>query len=326
VPAPWLTKPSPKRFSIVASPKKGGLGRGLGALIPGSTRDEAEPAVQKAPPQQHPAVEMPSTMGERLVHLDPSTIESNPQQPRRVFREEALEELAASIKQDGVQEPVLVRQVEGRYELVSGERRVRASIMADVSPIPAIVRDVSDRDMLKLGLIENIQREDLNSIETAQAYDKLIAEFGWTQEELAAEVGKKRATVTNTLRLLNLPQDVQDAVGEGQISMGHARALLALSNAHSQSLLCKKIVKEGLSVRQVEQLTSKTGNAGGSKGGTATPAVLDPNLQMVETNLRRRLGTKVSLRPSGENKGKIEIEYYNLEDLERIIDSLGGRH
>ena len=306
----------------MASAKKGGLGRGLGALIPGSTKED-----EAAPPASSPSPAPPAEVeveGDRLIRLDPSAIEPNPKQPRRSFNEDALQELADSIRQDGVQEPVIVRKVDNRYELVSGERRVRASIMANVETIPAVCREVSDRDMLKLGLIENIQREDLNAIETAQAYTHLIDEFGWTQEELAAEVGKKRATVTNTLRLLNLPEDVRQAVAEGAISMGHARAILAIPNAHSQSLVCRKIVNEGLSVRQVEKMATESGAKTKNKTKKAPPAI-DPNLQQVESDLRRRLGTKVTLRSTGAGRGKIEIEYYNLDDLERIIDSLRGR-
>jgi ParB family chromosome partitioning protein len=295
----------------VAKPKKGGLGRGLGALI--QPAKEEDPAVALGGD-----VAAASSEVDRLLDLDPAAIQRNPKQPRQTFDEEGLQELSQSIRQDGVLEPVIVRRVDDHYELVSGERRVRASIMADLDRVPAICREVSDKDMLKLGLIENIQREDLNAIEAARAYDQLIEQFGWTQEELADAVGKKRSSVANTLRLLNLPGDVQESVASGSISMGHARALLAYPHARTQSAVCKKIIAQGLSVRQVEKLA-----AAKSPSKPSTPVVKDPNIQSVESKLRRRLGTKVNIKSSGENQGKIEIEYYNLEDLERILDTLG---
>lgn len=289
--------------------KKGGLGRGLGALISGPSRDDGDVAVPEL---------MEPGEGARVLELDPHAIKPNPRQPRVTFNEDALEELAESIKRDGVFEPVIVRKTGDSYELVSGERRVRASIMAGLKTVPAICRDVSDSDMLKLGLIENIQREDLNSIELAEAYQALIDEFSWTQEELADQVGKKRTTVTNTLRLLNLPQDVQQAVARGAISMGHARALLALPTAKEQSAACRMILEKDLSVRQAEKLASPPQH----KEHSTPPR--DPNISALEDELRRSLGTRVILRTQGKDKskGKIEIEYYTLDDLERILDLL----
>lgn len=294
----------------MASPKKRGLGRGLSALI--STPESA--------PQAHPEAAEATAARERLVHLDPREVRPNPKQPRVQFSEEALEELAASIRQDGVQEPVIVRQAGGGYELVSGERRVRASVMADLETIPAIVRDVSDRDMLKLGLIENLQREDLNPIELATAYQGLIDEFHWTQEELGQQVGKRRSTVTNTLRLLELGPIAQDALAAGDITMGHAKALLAIEAPVEQAKLCRKIVKEGLSVRQAEKLASPKPPDSGKK-----PAAKDPNLVSLEDDLRRSLGTKVAIKPASGGRGKIEIDYFNLDELERILSRLRSR-
>jgi ParB family chromosome partitioning protein len=300
----------------VANMKKKGLGRGLSALIGGAPDPDALEKLQA----ETPAVEAPGAAapegGLQLVFLDPSTVEPNPMQPRKAFDETALEELAESIQRDGVQEPVIVRKNGDRYELVSGERRVRASIMAGLEKVPAVVRDVSDADMLKLGLIENIQREDLNAIELAQAYQRLIDEFAWTQEELAAQVGKKRATVTNTLRLLHLPAEVQARVADGSITMGHARALLALPTPAAQSAACRKIIEEGLSVRQTEKLASPPDAK--KKDAKAAPPK-DPHLGSLEDEMRRRFGTRVYVRSTGQNKGKIEIEYYNLDDLERIL-------
>jgi ParB family chromosome partitioning protein len=307
----------------VGSDRKKGLGRGLGALISSNNKafDDAPAAVKEAPAPAAPPVPQTLPDGTRLLLLDPTTLKPNPKQPRHVFREEALEELSESIRRDGVQEPVLVRQVGDEFELISGERRVRASIMADLREVPAICRNVSDQDMLKLGLIENIQREDLNAMEAAQAYQQLQEEFGWTQEQLATEVGKKRATVANMLRLLNLPEVVQEQVADGSITMGHARALLALPTASQQIAAARRIIKEGLSVRQAEKL------AEGAKPGPPREAKKkDPNIAALEDSLRRSLGTKVALKSTSPEKGRIEIEYFSLDELERIIVVLrGGR-
>lgn len=290
----------------MADKKKTGLGRGLSALIGGAVDSSfMEPEPPQAPP---------SPDGSALLFLDPATLEPNPMQPRKAFDESALEDLAESIKLDGVQEPVIVRKQGERYELVSGERRVRASIMAGLAVVPAVCRPVSDRDMLKLGLIENIQREDLNAIETAEAYQNLLNEFSWTQEELAAQVGKKRATVANTLRLLNLPAEVQAKVADGSISMGHARALLAFENPKAMSAACRHVIEQGLSVRQTEKLAVPPA----PKEKKAEPAK-DPNIASLEDELRRKLGTQVRLKAGTKSRGKIEIEYYNLDDLERIL-------
>lgn len=291
--------------------KKKGLGRGLGALIGEATI--ANGSRQEAPPQPGQVLRD----GSVYLELDPREVRPNPHQPRTVFNEEALEELAESIRRDGLQEPIIVRKVGDSYELVSGERRVRASVMADIDVVPAVCRDVSDADMLRLGLIENIQREDLNPMECARAYQQLMDEFNWTQEALSQQVGKKRATVANMLRLLNLPADVQHLVEEGSISMGHARALLALDSKAKQSAVAREIVEQGLSVRQVEKLSQPK-----EKTEPAPAPPKDANIAQVEDELRRVLGTKVTLKSNKANRGKIEIEFYNLDDLERILDQL----
>lgn len=302
----------------MASFKKKGLGRGLGALIGGDI--ETEPPVVSAPAVPIMVTEtVPET--ERILQLDPQRILPNPCQPRKAFDESALEELAESLKRHGVQEPVIVRKAGDAYELVSGERRVRASIMAELERIPAVCREVSDRDMLMLGIIENIQREDLNPIELAQAYQQLIGEFSWTQEQLADQVGKKRATVTNILRLLNLPPDVQQFVVEGSLTMGHARALLALNSMDAQRAAARKIISQGLSVREAEKLATPPAPK------AAKPAERkDANIIQLEDELRRRLGTKVFIRAGKKQRGKIEIEYFSLDELERLLAIFrGGR-
>jgi len=306
---------------VANPPKKRGLGRGLGALMGDVANEDAQvkPAVKSA---QASAAPQALSDGTRLLMIDPTTIKPNPKQPRHVFNEEALEELCESIKRDGIQEPVIVREVGGGYELVSGERRVRASVMADLREIPAVCREISDRDMLKLGLIENIQREDLNAIECARAYKDLIDEFGWTQEQCADQVGKRRATVANTLRLLNLPDEVQDMLSDNTLSMGHAKALLSLKTPAAQRVAARKAVNEGLSVRQVEQM----GAAKTAKAAAAFPAkAKDPNITSLENELRRHLGAKVSITPTADGRGKVEIEYYNNDDLDRVINLLKGK-
>ena len=311
----------------MADLKKKKLGRGLGALLSGNSPafQSAAPAAQDGVAAQANAAPQALADGSMLVLIDPSEVLPNPKQPRRHFDEDALAELAESIKKDGLQEPIIVRRAGDKYELVSGERRCRASVLADKREIPAVCRDISDRDMLKLGLIENIQREDLNAIEVAQAYHELIAEFGWTQEQLADEVGKKRATVTNTLRLLQLPDVVQEQVADGSLSMGHARALLALPSASEQAAVARKAIAEGLSVRQVEQIAA----ARAARNGRGTPAKAapekDPNLVQIENDLRQRLGTKVQLRSGDNGRGRIEIEYFNLDELDRLLALLRSR-
>lgn len=293
--------------------KKKGLGKGLSALIgSGSAQAAAGNALKDI-------AALSENAEERLLRLDPRNIKPNPSQPRREFKEDTLQELAESIRRDGMQEPVIVRRAGNHYELVSGERRVRAAVMADLETVPALCRDVSDRDMLKLGLIENIQREDLNPIDLARAYNDLIEQFKWTQEQLAEEVGKKRATVTNTLRLLNLPADIQASVVEGALTMGHARALLAIEKTPAQRAAAKKIIQEGLSVRQAEKLAAQK-NLPPKPEKPRPPEKKDPNIEALEEDLRRRFGTKVRIKSNKKNRGKIEIEFFNLDDLERILD------
>lgn len=292
----------------MADNKKKGLGKGLGALI--SVNLDAPPDTSSA------SEAIPEEA--RILALDPQAIHPNPKQPRKAFDEESLQELAESIKRDGIQEPVIVRKNGDVYELVSGERRVRAAIMADLETIPAIRRNVSDSDMLKLGLIENIQREDLNPIELAQAYQALLQEFRWTQEQLADGLGKKRVTVTNTLRLLQLPADIQGYVVDGSLTMGHARALLALPTPDAQRAAARKVIMHGLSVREAEKLAAPPAPK------TKQRPAKDPNIVQLEDELRGLLGTKVSIRSAKQNRGKIEIEYYNLDDFERILRLVRG--
>ncbi len=303
----------------MAAPKKKGLGRGLGALL-GGTEQAAAVAAPSSAPLAEPEVVTLSD-GSRLVELNPQDVKPNPQQPRLHFNEEQIEELAASIKQDGLIEPIVVRQVDGIYELISGERRVRASIMAEQDSIPAIIKDVHDDDLLKLGLIENIQREDLNPIELAQAYKLLGDKFDWTQDEIAKQVGKKRATVSNTMRLLHLPSDIQEHVLTGSLSMGHARALLAVGSESKQRSLCRRILEDGLSVREVERAARPPL----PKANPPARIAADPHTDALEDELRKTLGTKVRVKADKNHRGKIEIDFYSLDDLDRILDMLRRR-
>ncbi len=292
--------------------KKKKLGKGLGALLPGTL-----PNPKERKPQRPAKPETAAQGQDRVLMLDPTAIGSNPKQPRRVFDEEALQELAESIRRDGVQEPIIVRPAGETYEIVCGERRCRAAIMAGLDAIPAICRDVADSDMLKYGLIENIQREDLNAIELAMAYRQLMDEYKWTQEQAAEEVGKKRATVANTVRLLQLPDVIQEQVADGTLSMGHARAILAVESAAAQLALARKITDKGLSVRQAEQLAARqTDKKPRQKEGAAPKP---PHIMALEDRLRRRLGAKVTVKEQGPGSGRIEIAYYSLDDLERLL-------
>lgn len=294
------------------------LGKGLGALLPERL---PKASIRPAPPASPPAIAAPAakaTPGQNsILMLNPETILSNPRQPRRVFDEETLQELAESIRRDGVQEPIIVRKVKDNYEIVCGERRCRAAVMAGLNEIPAVCRDVADKDMLKFGLIENIQREDLNAIELALAYKQLMDEYEWTQERLSEEVGKKRATVANTIRLLQLPEVIQEQVADGTLSMGHARAILAVGSVSGQVALARKIAANGLSVRQAEELAASL--SGKKKPKQETVTTKPPHIIALEDKLRRRLGAKVSVKEQSAGRGRIEIEYFSLDDLERLL-------
>lgn len=249
-------------------------------------------------------------------------IEPNPNQPRRYFDEESLEELKASILTHGVVEPIIVRPVHGRYELVVGERRWRAAKMAGLAQIPAVVRALSDLESLELALIENIQREDLNPIEEAETYRRLMDEFGMTQEEVAERVGKRRSTVANSLRLLEIDPELREEVAKGRLSAGHAKALLSVASKAERLRMARMVMEEGLSVRATEALAAKA--AKGAAGGKRKAGrVDDPEAAEVVERLQQSLGTKVRLVRQGD-RGRIEIEYYSRDEMERIIELLGG--
>ncbi len=291
------------------------LGRGLDALIPGLGDEAPEAARDRSKPGQ------PGDAG-TIAKIRLSEISPNPYQPRQDFDRESLEELAASIKQKGVLQPVLLRSAEEGYELVAGERRLRAAKLAGLKTIPAIIYEVdSVGDMLELSLIENVQREDLNSMDTAMAYLRLTEECSLTQEQVAERVGKSRSAVANTLRLLGLPKEVQRAVRSNELSEGHARALLALPTKKQQAELARRAIKRGLSVRDVERLVRQLVEGRESGVGKKGKKDLSPRLQAILEEMQRALGTKVSLTGS-EKKGILKIEYYSSDDLTRICDRL----
>lgn len=281
------------------------LGKGLGALL----GDRVSP-VPKVPTQQ------PASVGPIIANLPVDAIDPNPVQPRSVFDPERLAELAQSLKASGMLMPLLVRRRGDRYQLVAGERRWRAAKLARMAEVPALVQEVADDRLLETTLIENIQREDLNSIEAAQAFDRLSREFGLNHEEIGRRTGKDRTTITNLLRLLNLPADVQQLVAEHRLSAGHARAILGLPNENLQRQVAEKAVSQGLSVRQVERLVRRITATREPK--PPEEVLEDPNTRAAVEELERVLGTRVRIVARDEERGRIEIEYYSPEDLQRI--------
>ena len=255
---------------------------------------------------------------DRVEQIAISKLRPNPYQPRKTFSEEAIDELAESIGKHGVLHPIIVRKTIKGYEIVVGERRMRAAKKAGLKEIPAVVREFSDNEMMELALIENLQREDLNPIEEARAYEKLIEHFSITQDELAKRIGKSRPHIANHLRLLQLPKLLQQFIADGKLLMGLGRALLGLKDKQKMSALLEKILKEKLSVRDVEALVQRM-NENVSRETKRKPPLLSPFLKMKQKELEERLGTSVTIK-RGKRKGKIEIEFFSEEDLERIIE------
>jgi len=264
--------------------------------------------------------------GGEVIEIELRRIAANAEQPRKVFREESLKELAASIREKGIIQPVLVRrEPDGSFMLIAGERRFRAAHMVGLRTMPAIIRKADEEEILEVALIENIQREDLNPLETARAFNRLMDRFGLSQEELSKKVGKERATVANYLRLLQLPKAVTDLINSGELSMGHAKAVLAIEGERARIMAAKLIVAEGLSVREAEKLAKGARPLSMGKKVTSTQTSRDPNEKALEQKLIKSLGTKVRLKHKG-HKGKqggvLEIEYYSLEELDRIVELL----
>lgn len=287
--------------------KKRVLGRGLAALIP----DDFKKDLKKE------AVDVSESDRESVIKIKVSQIVANRYQPRTEFNDTRLAELIASIKEKGFLQPVLVRKHGSGYELIAGERRLRAAKALDIKEIPAMVKFVKDEDALVISIIENVQREELNAIEEAHAFQQLISEFNFSQDVVAQSVGKDRASISNTLRLLKLPKEIQDYVSQGLLSMGHARALLSLIDSEKQITLSKKIISKGLSVREAENLTK--GFSDQIKGRRKTTEKKSIDLIAVEEKLQHILGTKVTISQF-KKRGKVIIDYYSKDDLTRLIE------
>ncbi len=297
---------------------KAALGKGLSALL------SARPASPIVSPT--PAVEQ----GERVQLVGLAQIVPTPLQPRSVFRDENLQELVDSIKERGIIQPLIVRRRGDKYELIAGERRWRASQRAGLKDAPVIVREASDQEVLELALIENMQREDLNAIEEAKAFSRLAKEFGLKQEDIAQKVGKSRASIANSMRLLDLNEQVQSWLTQGRVSVGHAKVLLSIKSTDDQLRLADEIIRRALTVRAAEKLVAdhftQNGETKPTRGSTSTashaPASLSPALQHVQNRLQQHLATHVSLHHN-EKRGRIDIEYYGSDDLNRLLAVLG---
>lgn len=290
------------------------LGRGLSSLLP----SKSAPVAPAPPPQPEIKIESAGFLKVSIDLVDP-----NESQPRTEFRPEQLQELSDSIRVNGVIQPLIVRKKGSRYELIAGERRWRASRMAELSEVPVVIQEIADDQVLQVALIENIQREDLNAIETAIAFDRLAREFNLSHDEVGKRTGKDRSTVTNMVRLLRLPKEVQLMVANHQLSMGHARAILGLPSEEMQRSVAEQVVSQGLSVRAVEHLIRKLMEPIPEKE-EKQPVRIDPNVQAAIEELERALGTRVRVIEKNKDRGKIEIEYFSQDDLDRIYQQIVG--
>jgi ParB family chromosome partitioning protein len=304
----------------MSAPKRNALGRGLAALIPGAPSPVSSVAV--GPAIAHPRES--GGDGTRTIAIE--DVHPSAGQPRKTFDDGRLDELAASIQTQGIIQPLIVRQrAAGGYELIAGERRWRAAQRAGLHEVPAVIRDVAPAQAFEMALVENLQREDLNPIEEAAGYERLIAEFGYTQEKLADRVGKERSTVANAIRLLRLPDSVRALVAQGRLSMGHARALLGLDSVASMERLARRTVSQDLSVRKVEEAVrrDRAGSAGGGeKAGTATAGQPSPNARDLGMQLTRALGTRVDINEAAPGRGQIAIHYHSLDQLDALLERL----
>jgi ParB family chromosome partitioning protein len=296
----------------MADKRRPALGRGMAALLSNA-----------APPSSVTALPAAAVPGRSLISLPIEAIERNPDQPRKRFDEPGLEELAASIREHGVIEPILVRREGGSYRILAGERRWRAAQRAGLREVPAIVRDASDREAFELALVENLQREDLNAIEEAEAYEILLTDHSLTQDELAHRVAKDRSTIANALRLLRLPPVVRESVRDGRLDMGHARALLGLTGEEAIERAAQRVIREQLSVRATESLvrslTTRAQKPTRGVNAKETPAIRD-----LTQRLQRRLGTRCRVLPRSAVAGKLEVEYSSLEELDGILARIGA--
>ena len=288
------------------------LGKGMGALLP--TRTHTPPPA--------PIPSTPAEPGESSLTIPIDEIRPNPLQPRRVFQDIRLEELAQSIRANGIIQPLVVRYVDGHYQLVAGERRLRAAKLAEVAMVPVVVREIPDNRLLEITLIENIQREDLNPMETAGAFARMSAELNLNAEAIGLRTGKDRTTVINLMRLLQLPQDIQQSISDGKLTAGHGRCLLSLPNADLQREVSERAIHNSWSVRQIEQTCAKM--TAGKTPKHVDEVKIDPNVKAAIQEMERKLGTRIHVKEGAKGRGKIEIEYYSAEDLDRIYDTIMG--
>jgi ParB family transcriptional regulator, chromosome partitioning protein len=309
--------------------QKRGLGKGLGALIPTTPIALSETAVGVVSADDSAELNAPglgAIPGAYFDEVPVASISPNPRQPRQIFDEEALAELAASIKVVGLLQPIVVRKIEdGDYQIVMGERRWRACQLAELELVPAIVKETTDGDLLRDALIENLHRQQLNALEEAAAYQQLLDDFGTTHEELAKRIGRSRPHITNTIRLLNLPPSVQRRVAAGVLSAGHARALLSIADPQAQELLAHRIVAEGLSVRAVEEIVAMGADAAKPQRQQARKPPVAPRLADLAGMLSDVLDTRVKVE-LGQRKGKITVEFASLDDLDRIVKTISPNH
>lgn len=289
---------------------KRGLGKGLDSLIPSNMMEPAHITGREEQEKD----------GDGIVNVKITKVEPNREQPRKNFDEDSLQELSESIKQFGLLQPILVQDRTTYYEIVAGERRWRAAKIAGLKEVPVIIRNLTDQEIVEISLIENIQREDLNPIEEAQAYKRLLTEFNLKQDEVAEKVSKSRTAVTNSMRLLKLCEEVQKMVVDGMISTGHARALISIENPEEQYMIAQKIFDEKLSVREVEKLVKNLGKP--TREPKAENKTLEAIYNDITERLRQSLSTKVSINAKENGAGKIEIEFYNHEDLDRLLEQI----
>lgn len=301
--------------------RKSGLGKGLDSLIPQISTVKEEKTTEfstNVNKNVDNSVENEGTSAPSLLKI--SLIEPNREQPRKKFDETALEELAESIRQHGVLQPLLVQKKDRHYEIIAGERRWRAAKLAGLREVPVIIQEYSDQEAMEIALIENIQREDLNAVEEAQAYQTLMREFYLTQEEVAVKVGKSRAAVANRLRLLRLPERIQNWLAEGALSEGHARALLSLEEEKRQLEAAKRVIDQKLTVRETEKLVRDMQKPPAPKQDDSWKLRDQVIYEKLEEELRQLTGTKVAIQRKEEGKGRIQLDYYSLEELERLMD------
>ncbi len=299
----------------MAAVKKGGLGRGLDALFADAV-PVSDPVKEEIKQGDEKKTEDKS--GDSVQYINIHDIMPNANQPRKTFSEEKIDELAKSIKEHGIIQPIVVRKKDKSYEIVAGERRWRAARKAELTQVPCLIRELSDEQNMLIAIIENMQREDLNPVEEAEGLNQMIATFGMTQEQISRSVGKSRPYIANSLRLLKLPDYIKEDMAEGRISAAHGRTLIPVEDETVRKALCERIIKEGISVRETERLVSEQGKA---KKRRPAAKVKNPDVARVEEELKETLGTRVTINQNGK-KGRIEIEFFSRDELDRLIELL----